>query len=174
LQKSEFLVMKLHTVWGAQLFSDRQSEFDDMAREVALNHHERWDGKGYPGDVNIATHIDLDIQKMLEDRPDAANEPVIQRIESILKSGKQKEDIPIFARIVAIADVYDALSSKRSYKEAWSEKKVCSTIRKEAGTQFDPELVEIFLNNSCLSMLRSIKQRYKDHLPEVASGKTVL
>ncbi len=174
LEKCEFLVMSMHTIWGAQLFSNHQSDFDDMAREVALNHHERWDGKGYPGEVNIANHVDFDIQKMLEDSPDAADELVIQKIESILKKGKKKEDIPIFARIVAIADVYDALSSKRSYKEAWTEKEVCSAIKKEACTQFDPELVEIFLNNACRSMFRSIQQRYKDHPPEVASGKTGL
>jgi len=174
LEKCEFLVMSMHTIWGAQLFSNHQSDFDDMAREVALNHHERWDGKGYPGEVNIANHVDFDIQKMLEDSPDAADELVIQKIESILKKGKQKEDIPIFARIVAIADVYDALSSRRSYKEAWTEKEVCSAIKKEACAQFDPELVEIFLSNACRSMFRSIQQRYKDHPPEVASGKTGL
>ncbi|MCX5881655.1 MAG: HD domain-containing protein [Deltaproteobacteria bacterium] len=171
LKKSEFMVMKLHTIWGAQLFSDRQSKFDDMACEVALNHHERWDGKGYPGEVNIATHIDEDIQKMLGDCPDAADESLIQKIESILKNGKKKEDIPIFARIVALADVYDALSTKRYYKEAWSENEVCYYIEKEAGAQFDPELVDIFLNNSCLSMIRSIQQRYKDHLPQFAFEK---
>jgi HD-GYP domain-containing protein (c-di-GMP phosphodiesterase class II) len=164
--KSEFLVVKLHTIWGAQLFSNRQSDFDDMAREVALNHHRRWDGKGYPGDASIDNHVSLDIQKMLEDSPDAIDEPVIQRIESILKNRIQKEEIPIFARIVALADVYDALSSKRSYKEACNENEVCSIIEKEAGAQFDPELVEIFLNNSCLSMFRSIQQRYKDNPPQ--------
>jgi HD-GYP domain-containing protein (c-di-GMP phosphodiesterase class II) len=171
--KAEFLVMKLHTIWGAQLFSDRQSDFDDMAREVALNHHERWDGKGYPGEVDIATFVSLDIQKMLNNRPDATNAPIIQRIERILKNGKQKEDIPIFARIVALADVYDALSSKRSYKEACGENEVCSIIEKEAGAQFDPELVEIFLNNSCIATFRSIQQRYKDHPREFSSEKTI-
>ncbi|MDO9109162.1 MAG: HD domain-containing protein [Desulfatirhabdiaceae bacterium] len=166
--KSEFLVMKLHTIRGAQLFSDRQSDFDDMAREVALNHHERWDGKGYPGEVDIGAYASLNIQKMLEDSHDGADESVIQRIENILTNGKQKEEIPIFARIVALADVYDALSSKRSYKEACSEKEVCTIIEKEAGAQFDPELVEIFLSNSCMSMFSSIRQRYKDHPQELA------
>ncbi len=164
--KSEFLVMKLHTIWGAQLFLDRQSDFDDMAREVALNHHERWDGKGYPGDLDIDVDVPLDIQKMLEASHDGADELVIQRIESILKAGKQKEEIPVFARIVAIADVYDALRSKRSYKEAWSEDEVCSTIQNEAGAQFDPELVEIFLDHSCRLMFRSIQHRYEDSPPE--------
>ena len=164
--KSEFLVMKLHTIWGAQLFLDRQSDFDDMAREVALNHHERWDGKGYPGVVDIDVNVPLDIQKMLEDSHDGANELVVQRIENILKAGKQKEEISIYARIVAIADVYDALRSKRSYKEAWSEDEVCSAIQKEAGAQFDPELVEIFLDPSCRLMFKSIQHRYEDAPPE--------
>ena len=169
LAKGEFLVMKLHTIWGAHLFSDRQSDFDEMACEVALNHHERWDGKGYPGDVNIATGIDLGIQKMLENSHDTLDGPVIERIESLLKNGKQKDEIPIFARIVSLADVYDALSSKRSYKKAWSESEVCATIEKGSGTQFDPELVEIFLNDSCLPVFRSIQQRYQDHPSETAS-----
>ncbi|MGD9975293.1 MAG: HD domain-containing phosphohydrolase [Desulfatirhabdiaceae bacterium] len=162
LQKREYLVMQLHTICGAQLFLDRQSEFDDMARDVALNHHERWDGNGYPGDVDIIAHKDLNIEKMLEDNSDAASESVIRQIKSILQKGKQKEDIPIYARIVALADVYDALSSKRSYKDAWNESDVCSIIRQEAGAHFDPELVEILLDHSCLSVFRSIQQRYKD------------
>jgi response regulator RpfG family c-di-GMP phosphodiesterase len=61
---------------------------------------------------------------------------------------------------VALADVYDALSSARVYKEAWSESDVLSTIEKEIGNQFDPELVEIFF--SSLNVLRSIQERYKD------------
>jgi HD-GYP domain-containing protein (c-di-GMP phosphodiesterase class II) len=164
LQKREYLVMQLHTICGAQLFLDRQSDFDDMAREVALNHHERWDGNGYPGDVDITAHKDLNIEKMLEDSSDAGSESVIRQIKSILQKGKQKEDIPIFARIVALADVYDALSSKRSYKDAWHESDVCSVIRQEAGAHFDPELVEILMDHSCLAMFRSIQQRYKDPL----------
>jgi HD-GYP domain-containing protein (c-di-GMP phosphodiesterase class II) len=164
--KSEFLVMKLHTIWGAQLFLDRQSDFDDMAREVALNHHERWDGTGYPGDVEIGENVPLNIQKMLEDSQDGAEELLIQRVENILKPGKKNTDIPIFARIVAIADVYDALRSKRSYKEAWSEDEVCTIIKNEAGAQFDPELVDIFLDPSCRSMFQSIQHRYEDFPPE--------
>jgi response regulator RpfG family c-di-GMP phosphodiesterase len=69
-------------------------------------------------------------------------------------------------RIVAIADVYDALRSKRSYKEAWSENEVCAIIKNEAGAQFDPELVQIFLEPSCRTMFHSIRERYEDFPPE--------
>ena len=164
--KSEFLVMKLHTIWGAQLFLDRQSDFDDMAREVALNHHERWDGTGYPGNVDIGENVPLSIQEMLEYCQDGSDDLLIQRVESILKPGKKDQEIPIFARIVAIADVYDALRSKRSYKEAWSEDEVCAIIKNEAGAQFDPELVQIFLEPSCRTMFHSIRERYEDFPPE--------
>jgi HD-GYP domain-containing protein (c-di-GMP phosphodiesterase class II) len=164
--KSEFLVMKLHTIWGAQLFLDRQSDFDDMAREVALNHHERWDGTGYPGNVDIGENVPLSIQEMLEYCQDGSDDLLIQRVESILKPGKKDQEIPIFARIVAIADVYDALRSKRSYKEAWSEDEVCAIIRNEAGAQFDPELVQLFLEPSCRTMFHSIRERYEDFPPE--------
>ena len=74
--------------------------------------------------------------------------------------GKKGNEIPIFGRIVALADVYDALSSKRVYKEAWDEHDVLKTIEKEAGAQFDPGLVEIFFSR--LNILRSIRNRYKD------------
>ncbi len=84
------------------------SNFLQMAREIALCHHERWDGDGYP-------------------------------------RGLKGEEIPLAARIVAIADNYDALVSRRPYKEAFPHDKVVAMIRNGAGTQFDPRLVEVFL-----------------------------
>ena len=69
------------------------------------------------------------------------------------------EEIPIYGRIVALADVYDALSSARIYKEAWDESDVLSTLEEEAGRQFDPELVEIFFSR--LYILRAIQEKYK-------------
>ncbi len=142
--EEEYAIMKQHTVMGAQLFSDRQSDFDEAAAQVALNHHERWDGNGYPGHVNIQTG------KVLQGHSDADGRPI----------GKKTEEIPIYGRIVALADVYDALSSARVYKEAWDESQVLSKIEEESGHHFDPELVELFF--SSLDILRAIQQRYRD------------
>ena len=142
--EEEYQIMKQHTVMGAQLFSDRQSDFDEAAAQVALNHHERWDGVGYPG------HVDIQTGKALKgfEQPDG------------LPIGKKAEEIPLYGRIVALADVYDALSSVRVYKEAWDESKVLDQIEKESGHQFDPELVDIFF--SSLDFLRAIQRRYQD------------
>ena len=140
----EYEIMKQHTVFGAQLFLDRQSDFDEAAAQVALNHHERWDGDGYPGHVDVATGKPL---KGFE-RPDG---------EAL---GKNGEEIPLYGRIVALADVFDALSTARVYKEAWEESEVLLKIEENSGRHFDPELVEIFL--SSLDILRSIQQRYTE------------
>jgi HD-GYP domain-containing protein (c-di-GMP phosphodiesterase class II) len=91
-------------------------EFLKMAHEIALNHHERWDGRGYP-------------------------------------FGRRGEEIPLSARIVSVADVYDALVSERVYKPAFPHEQCVAIIRKGAGTQFDPELVEVFLQ---------IEKRFQD------------
>ena len=144
LIKDEFETMKQHTFLGARLFLNSQSDFDEAAFDVALNHHERWDGRGYPG------HIDVETGKALAGFISPEGKPM----------GKKGIEIPIFGRIVALADVYDALSSKRVYKEAWDEHDVLKTIEKEAGAQFDPELIEIFFSR--LNVLRSIRNRYKD------------
>ncbi len=140
----EFEIMKQHTTLGAQLFLNAQSDFDELACEVALNHHERWDGKGYPGFIDIATGDPLEGYTL----PDGK------------ARGKKGEEIPLFGRIVSLADVFDALSSARIYKEAWDETTVLTIIEEEAGKQFDPELVEIFF--ACLPVLKSIQQRYAD------------
>jgi len=144
LTAEEFEIMKQHTLYGARLFGDRQSDFDVAAAKVALNHHEKWNGTGYPG------YIDLLTGDPLSDRvkPDGS------------ARGKKEEEIPLFGRIVALTDVFDALSSKRCYKEAWDESQVLKTIEQDAGSHFDPELVEIFF--SSLKMIRAIQERYKD------------
>jgi HD-GYP domain-containing protein (c-di-GMP phosphodiesterase class II) len=145
----EFQIMKLHTLFGANLFADIYSDFDESAGIVALNHHERWDGKGYPG------YVDLKTQQQLPG----------YETDSGTARGKQGEEIPLFGRIVALADVYDALSCRRCYKEAWDESDVLNTIRDEAGKQFDPELVAIFLD--CVDSFRQIEKLYPDeHGPE--------
>ena len=140
----EYETMKQHTVLGAQLFLGRQSDFDDAASQVALTHHEKWDGSGYPG------HIDLVSGLPLSGHTDSAGRP----------RGKKGSEIPLFGRIVALADVYDALSSARIYKEAWSESDVLTTLENGAGSQFDPELVDIFF--SIIDIIRSIQNRYAD------------
>ena len=137
LTPEEFEMIKQHVIVGAGLFSDRKSEFDEAAAEVALNHHERWDGTGYPG------------------HPDAPGGP-----------GKRGEEIPLFGRIVAIADVFDALSSRRSYKAPFTEREVLETMRKGSGQAFDPELLDTFL--ACMDSIRSIRMRYPDR--EEAQG----
>jgi len=145
--QDEYQIMKQHTVLGAQLFQDLQSDFDEAAAQVALNHHERWDGDGYPGHVDIITGRPIQGRT----RPDG------------IPLGKKESEIPLFGRIVALVDVYDALSSARVYKEAWNESRVLDTIEKEAGAQFDPELVDIFF--SSLDMMRAIQKRYIDDGP---------
>jgi response regulator RpfG family c-di-GMP phosphodiesterase len=141
----EYEIMKTHSFHGAKLFEFRQSEFDEMSAVVALTHHENWDGTGYPGKIDPVTGVPLEM--------DAEGRTVP------LKG----EEIPIWGRIVSLADVYDALSSKRVYKEAWKEEDVLNEIRAMSGKKFDPELVDIFF--SIQDILHSITERYpEEHL----------
>lgn len=144
LSLDEFEIIKSHTFLGARLFKDAQSEFDELAAEVALSHHEKWDGTGYPG------HLDPVSEKPLAGFTDPDGRPL----------PKKGEEIPLFGRIVAVADVFDALCSRRSYKEPWDEERVLEEIRLSAGTHFDPEIVDAFF--SCLDVLKSIASRYPD------------
>jgi response regulator RpfG family c-di-GMP phosphodiesterase len=114
LSDDERLRMQLHTRLGSDCIQEIETQlgtlnFLQMAREIALYHHERWDGRGYP-------------------------------------TGLAGEAIPLAARIVAIADVYDALSVRRVYKTAMPHQQCVDIIRREAGKQFDPALVEVFLS----------------------------
>ena len=142
LTQKERQIMEEHTFLGARLFIDKQSEFDEIASQAALRHHENWDGSGYPGHVDVKT-----------------GEP-----QEVGDSGKpvmlKGEEIPIIGRIVALADVFDALCSKRAYKEAWSEEEAITEIKKLSGKKFDPEVVEAFMR--CLNVLKSISNRYPD------------
>jgi HD-GYP domain-containing protein (c-di-GMP phosphodiesterase class II) len=144
LTDEEFKVMQHHTIIGAQLFIDARSDFDEQSAEVALNHHEKWDGSGYPGYVDFVTEKSL---------PGHTN-------KEGLPLGKKGKEIPLLGRIVAIADVYDALCSKRVYKEAWDKEKALQIIREESGKHFDPELVEIFFD--ILDVINSVSERYPD------------
>ncbi len=140
LDLPEYAAMQMHTVIGARFFKGYQTEYDEIAREVALHHHEHWDGTGYPGKTPV--------DELYHSPPD-----------SPIRSGLVGDQIPIEARIVGLADVYDALSSKRSYKDAWPESKVLQEIADLSGKQFDPELVEIFLDRS--DRMRVIRETYK-------------
>ena len=98
-----------------------------MCRDVALYHHERWDGgeEGYPGKFDYSSFT--------------IGEPLV------VKEHISGNDIPLCARIVAVADVFDALSHKRCYKDAWKIEDAFSEIQVGSGTQFDPEVVLAFM-----------------------------
>ncbi len=144
LTREEFQVMKSHTFLGARLFGEMQSDFDEVSAAVALNHHEKWDGSGYPG------HMDAATEKPLPGHEGPDGQPL----------PKKGEEIPLFGRIVAVADVYDALCSRRSYKEPWDEDRILKEIHQSSGSHFDPDVVEAFF--SCLEVLKSIANRYPD------------
>jgi HD-GYP domain-containing protein (c-di-GMP phosphodiesterase class II) len=138
----EYQIMQNHTVYGASLFHDTSSPVDILAKDIALTHHENWDGSGYPGWVDPFTGR-------------------IERADDNGKAlGKKGEEIPLGGRIVAVADVYDALCSKRVYKEPWTENDVLVELRKLSGSKFDPELIDVFFE-----ILPNIKQT-QDAYPE--------
>jgi HD-GYP domain-containing protein (c-di-GMP phosphodiesterase class II) len=144
LTEKEREIMKSHTYLGARLFKDMQSDFEEAAATVALNHHEKWDGTGYPG------HID---PFCAEDLPGFTDSNCYPR-------PKKGEEIPLFGRIVAVADVYDALCSRRSYKERWDEDRILEEMQHLSGTQFDPEMIDAFL--SSLDVFKFIASLYPD------------
>ena len=108
LDADEWNIMRSHAEIGARIIGEDKSSLLQMAATIALSHHERWDGSGYP-------------------------------------HGLQAEAIPLSARIVAIADVFDALTSKRPYKHAWTVDEAFALIESEAGKHFDPALTTCFL-----------------------------
>jgi len=138
LNRVEFNKMKEHVIIGARLFKDSTSDWDDMAAEIALNHHEKWDGTGYPGKIS-----DI-FAKGWHPGP-----------------GKKGFEIPLTARIVALADVYDALTSERVYKDCWPEEKILRHIRSQKGKHFDPELVDVFF--LIYDLIRAIKNKYSEN-----------
>ena len=142
LTQEEYEIMKHHSVLGVPHLLGNDSE---DAREVAMHHHERWDGRGYPGAVSIE-NLPSDDQSLLE--------------MQLPSTGMKGDDIPLFARMVAIADVFDALSSHRAYKEAWAPERVEAEMRNESGKAFDPELIEIFFER--LDRIRAARARHPD------------
>jgi len=140
----EYEIMKQHTLFGARLFGEVYSDIDAAAMDVILNHHEWWNGNGYPGYLDTLTGITL---------------PGFEGAEGRAR-GKKGEEIPLFGRIVSIADVYDALSNKRCYKEAWDADAVIEELKNESGRMFDPELLEVFLLN--METIQHISSLYPD------------
>ena len=127
LTPGEWEIMKTHPTIGAEIMSGHHSELMQIAREIALYHHEKWDGSGYP-------------------------------------HGLAGENIPLMGRIVAVADVFDALTTARPYKKAWKVEEAVDYIKQNRGAHFDPRLVDLFLDN--ISDVMTIRAKY----PEPENG----
>ncbi len=129
LDDDERAIMKGHACIGAQIFTPLESELDEMARDVCLHHHDRWDGgsSGYPKNYDYMSYV------------------AETKMPYNMEQKYSGNDIPLAARIVAIADVYDALRHIRCYKGEWTLEQTLEEIKSEAGHQFDPDLVTAFL-----------------------------
>lgn len=124
LSVEEFEIIKQHTVIGYEILRDSPSKYLKMGAEIALGHHEKYNGKGYP-------------------------------------QGLAGEEIPLPARIVAVADVFDALSSSRCYKPAWRDQDALNLIISESGKHFDPKCVDAFLDQ--IDKIRAIRAALSDN-----------
>ena len=123
LDQDEWEIMRNHTFVGSKILGGSSSDIIRMAEILALSHHEKWNGKGYP-------------------------------------EGKKGEEIPLFCRIVAIADVFDALTTERPYKNAFSVEKSFRIINEEKGEHFDPSVVDAFF--TIQDRILEIRDRYSD------------
>ena len=123
LTKEEFVVMKTHAQLGYDMLKHSNKPILKAAAIVAGEHHEKWDGSGYPKSL-------------------------------------QGEEIHIYGRITAVADVFDALGSERVYKKAWELEKILELFKEQSGRHFDPQLVELFLRN--LDTFTAIRDKFKD------------
>ncbi len=129
LTPEERAIMEQHPAIGASMLVECSTRLDESICDVILYHQTWWDGTGYPKLDEITKSVER-FGKQSKD----VHEPVGDRI-------------PLFARIVAIADVFDALMSSRVYKEAWPPERVKKTIQEEAGTHFDPEIAHILIDH---------------------------
>jgi putative two-component system response regulator len=123
LDEDEWELMRQHPQFGADIIGDHDSEILKMSKEIALTHHEKWDGTGYP-------------------------------------NGLKGTDIPLFSRIIAVADVFDALTTERPYKKAWAVEDAVNFIDENSGAHFDPDLVVIF--HEVLPSILEIKEKYSE------------
>lgn len=121
LDDEEWQQMRAHPLSGVAILRDK--EFYAVARDIAGNHHEHWDGTGYP-------------------------------------QGRRGEDIPLSSRIVAVVDVFDALTTARPYKEAWSEARALAELRAQRGRAFDPRVVDAFVALHASGVVRDIRERF--------------
>ena len=128
LDEAERIIMDSHSKIGADILCSRTSMLVSMASAIALSHHERWDGAGYP-------------------------------------SGLAGESIPVEGRITTIADVFDALTTVRPYKEAWTVNQAVEHLEQGAGHHFDPTLVALFVEN--LESILKIKDTYSDEAESI-------
>ncbi|WP_028102174.1 response regulator [Pseudoduganella violaceinigra] len=123
LTPEEYLVMQNHPAIGAHIIGHHEGGLLAMAHDVALSHHEKWDGSGYPNRLAGAA-------------------------------------IPLAARIVAVADVFDALTSVRPYKPAWNIEDACAWMTTQRGSHFEPRLLDLFLEQ--LPAIRQIMERWAE------------
>jgi len=121
LDAEEWAAMQQHPSIGAEIIGDHEDKLLQTAKEIAITHHEKWDGSGYP-------------------------------------NGLKGADIPLSGRIIAVADVFDALTTKRPYKEAWPVEKALDLIKESAGSHFDPHIVDVFLES--VPKVLEIKTRF--------------
>jgi putative two-component system response regulator len=131
LDPDEWKIMQSHATIGAEIIGDHPSGMLALARNIALTHHEKWDGSGYP-------------------------------------KGLSGADIPLEGRITAIADVFDALTSVRPYKKAWTEEEALDFLVKQKGKHFDPNLVDLFIGQ--MPAIRAIRQRWAEDAQELKAA----
>ncbi len=123
LTQDEWIIMQKHTDLGYEIFKNSQRTLLKTAAIIAHEHHEKYDGTGYP-------------------------------------RGLSGEDIHIYGRITAVADVFDALGSERCYKKAWPDEKIFALLREERGKHFDPKLIDIFFEH--LDEFLEVRDKYSD------------
>ena len=123
LEPDEWKIMQSHVTIGAEIIGEHEGGMLALASQIALTHHEKFDGSGYP-------------------------------------RGLRGDEIPLAGRIVAIADVFDALTSKRPYKRAWTEEEALDFLREQKGRHFDPALVDLFIEQ--MPAVRAVQQRWAE------------
>jgi putative two-component system response regulator len=133
LTPEEWVVMKEHTLTGGRILAGAMSDVIQAGEIIALTHHEKWDGSGYP-------------------------------------EGLSGKDIPLYGRICAIADVFDALTNKRPYKEAFSNKTAANIMIEGRGKHFDPKLLDLFFAN--FDEVKRIQRKFTDATKSAAEAPT--